>query len=259
MGTRLTDRDLRILQALATHRVMTTPQVGIVFFHGPYSRVAQRRMLALARKGLVRRFLPPHLEVRPPSHWTLSATGARTLAEALGTASNELEPHSRTDDRLFRSTQLRHTVGVTQTWVDLTVNARKLRGTSVQKWWPEHRCRHAWGNRVRPDAYLRWKQGDTVVDTFLEYDTGTEPHPRLAEKLDRYYLLAQSSGLTSTVLFVVPSTRRLTAMCRNLAAPSSVSAHVTTHEQLTHPGPARPIWRQLGDPTHSVRTLADLG
>lgn len=258
MGTRLTDRDLRILRALATHRVMTTPQIGAVFFHGSCTRLAQRRLLTLAKEGLLRRFLPPNLATRPPYHWTLSHTGARTLADALGTTPHALGHRHGTDDRLFRSAQLGHTVGVTQTWVELTVTARKSRRASLQQWWPERRCREAWGDRVRPDAYLRWQQDGRPLDAFLEYDTGTEPHSRLADKLLRYHYLAQTSGIASTVLFLVPSPRRMSAMCRNLTPESSVRAHVTTHEQLSSPGPDRPIWRQLADPTHSVRTLADL-
>ena len=60
------------------------------------------------------------------------------------------------------------------------------------------------------------------------------------------------------MLFLVPSPRRMSAMCRNLTPESSVRAPVATHHQLSSPGPDRPIWRQLADPTHSVRTLAEL-
>lgn len=258
MSTRTTERDLRILQALATHRVMTTPQIGAVFFRGSCTRVAQRRLLTLAKQGLLRRFLPPNLATRPPYHWTLSHTGTRTLAEALDTTPHALGHHHGTDDRLFRSAQLGHTIGVTQTWVELTVTARRSRRTHLRQWWPEGRCREAWGDRVRPDAYLRWEQDGQVLDAFVEYDTGTESHSRLADKLVRYHSLAQSSGLISTVLFLVPSAKRMSAMCRNLTPESSVRAHVATHSQLSSPGPDRPIWRQLADPTHSVRTLAEL-
>ncbi|GAA1467601.1 hypothetical protein GCM10009603_56470 [Nocardiopsis exhalans] len=135
--------------------------------------------------------------------------------------------------------------------MELTVTASRSRRADLRQWRPEGRCREAWGDRVRPDATCAGNKDGQVLDAFVEYDTGTEPHSRLADKLVRYHFPAQSSGLPSTVLFLVPSARRMSAMCRNLTPESSVRARVATHNQLSSPGPDRPTWRQLADPAQA--------
>ncbi|WP_227015380.1 MULTISPECIES: replication-relaxation family protein [Nocardiopsis] len=209
MGTTsLTERDLRILHVLHTHRVLTTPQLGELFFSGTSSRAAQRRLLRLAADGFTDRFLPPHTHARVPYHWILGKEGAHTLADRWGTTMEEIGYRAQTHRDLRLSSQLDHVTGLAQTYVGFASGARATQGAVLQRWWFEARCRTTWGHHVRPDGYLRWHQNGTTLDAFMEYDTGTEPLSRVETKVSRYRDLAEETNLPSPVLFVVTTPGR---------------------------------------------------
>lgn len=256
----LTERDLRILETLRAHRVLTTPQVGELFFYGRSARVAQRRLLILAVDDLVHRFLPPGAGRHVPNHWALGAEGASVLAPRLGVPVDEVGYRATAQRHLRLSSQLGHAVGLSQTYVSFVTSARKTPGAKIQRWWPESECRVNWGRHVRPDGYLRWSHGDKVLDVFVEYDTGSETLSRVTGKVSRYRSLAEETGICSPVLFVVPGPGRADNLCRMLGAGSTwVPVYVTTLEQLMDPGPTRPIWRKAGDRTHTLHELAEIG
>jgi hypothetical protein len=255
---RLTERDLRILDTLHLHRVLTTPQIGELFFSGTTSRAAQRRLLGFAENDLADRFTPRHPGWNAPHHWTLGPEGARVVATRLGLTPKQIGYRPDTHLRLRASTRLGHATGLAQTYVRFATTARATPGATLQRWWSEARCSTAWGHRVCPDGYLRWHQDGTTLDAFVEYDTGTEPLVRLTEKISRYRDLAVETRLATPVLFVVPGPRRLTSLCRVLDGGPRVPVHVTTHARLAYPGPTRPVWRRAGDPACNVRPLIDL-
>lgn len=66
-----------------------------------------------------------------------------------------------------------------------------------------------------------------TVDFFLEYDTGTEPLPRLIDKLSGYASLATAGGPAGPVLFQLPGARREAGLHRFLAH-SPVPVETTT-------------------------------
>jgi hypothetical protein len=255
----LTERDTRIFRALHTHRVLTTPQIGELFFNGTYSRAAQRRLLKLAERDTVDRFVPRQGHWNAPYHWTLALEGARILAGRQGLTPQQIGYRPDAQRRMRISSQLPHTTGLAQSYVAFATNARATQGVSLQRWWSQALCRVNWGRHVRPDAYLRWRQNDTDVDAFIEYDTGTEPLARVAAKISRYRDLAEETQLRSPVLFIVTGPKRLTNLCRVLDVGGGwVPVHVTTLDQLTYPGPARPIWRRAGDPACTLRSMIEL-
>ncbi|MGQ4270058.1 replication-relaxation family protein [Nocardiopsis changdeensis] len=256
MSITITERDLRILAALHDHRVMTTPQLGALFFSGGGVRAVQRRLKTLADHQQIERFTPRAARWTMPHHWILGRRGTRTLAAHRG-----IDPRRIAHPRHLRTSPLiDHITGLAQTYVSFTIAARTTPGARLERWWTEARCRRAWiADGIRPDGYLRWRQNGTVLDAFVEYDTRTEALRVLGEKLDRYRDLALRTGLRSTVLFVVPTPGRLSSVCTTLPAPGPwVQIHVTTPDLLTAPGPAAPIWRTTGDATCHLRTLADL-
>ena len=237
---------------------MTTPQLGELFFTGKTSRVAQRRLQHLFELRLVDRFQPPSVVWGIPWHWTLSAAGAKVLAQAQGMPVERLGHPSRLADRLRRSPQLGHAVGLSLTYVAFSMAARATSGAKIERWWPTGRCKLEWGHHVRPDGYVRWRQRDRMIDAFIEYDTGTESHRRLIDKIARYRALAEASQLASTVLFVVPSTRRMSNLCLGASPGPHVRVHVTTERQLAYEGPTRAVWREVGDANCTLRTLTEL-
>ncbi|WP_051944380.1 hypothetical protein [Streptacidiphilus rugosus] len=93
---------------------------------------------------------------------------------------------------------------------------------------------------------------------------GTEPHARLAAKLDAYADAAPALGGRPLILFTVPAVRREAHLHQHLAThPALDTVDVaTTARDYTHPGgpahhPTNQVWLRLGRPAHRQR-LADL-
>ncbi|WP_304454782.1 replication-relaxation family protein [Nocardiopsis sp. YSL2] len=81
-------------------------------------------------------------------------------------------------------------------------------GARLRKWYGERECESRWGRHIRPDAYVRWKQGDVAMDPFVEYDTGSESLTQLQREMPGYARLARESGLPSIVLVLFHSDQR---------------------------------------------------
>ena len=143
---------------------------------------------------------------------------------------------------------------------------RQRRPAALECWWGERRCAAAWGDHARPDGYGRWAgqvpgQPAAVTDFFLEYDTGTESLTPAVGKLAGYAALAARTGITTPVLFRLPSPRREAALHARLAGPpppgirDAASAAqipgvpVATAAPGTSPhGPAGAAWLPAGAP-----------
>lgn len=80
LARHLTERDLKIAEALFEHRSLTTDQLVVLFFSS--RRRAQDRLLFLHRHGLVDRFYPagPFGLGKPAAHWLLDDAGAVLVA-----------------------------------------------------------------------------------------------------------------------------------------------------------------------------------
>ena len=84
-------------------------------------------------------------------------------------------------------------------------------------WWSERRATAAFGAIVRPDGYGEWVQHGRRVGFFLELDRGTEPLPRLVDKLTGYAHLTEL-GTGHPVLILLPTTTRETHLHEYLRA-----------------------------------------
>lgn len=255
---RATPRDYAILDALHTHRVLTTHQAAALFFDSPDSRRARTRLLQLYRLSAVNRFRPTTGVGSAPWHWILAPVGAHALAHRRGIPFARLRWRHDHALAIAHSTRLSHTTGTTDCLVAFTLAARAIPDAHVETWWGETRCAAEWGRHIRPDAYLRWRERGTVVDAFIEYDTGTEPLARVAAKLPGYAALAHTSAITTPLLLITSGSARERHLADHLApaAPDTVPVHLTTTRQLRDPGPAMAIWRSAADPGR--RRLADL-
>ncbi|WP_067964098.1 replication-relaxation family protein [Nocardiopsis trehalosi] len=258
LAARLTDRDRVLLQALHTHRVMTTTQVGRLLFSGPHARNARRRLLLLHRLHAIVRFRPLAATGSAPAHWVLAPAGAHVLAQHHGTTVKDLGYTYATAIGVAASSRLRHIVGLTGCYVAFAHAARTTPGAELQRWRGETESARRWGRYIRPDAYLRWKQNGVVLDAFLEYDNGTETLARVEDKIAGYADLASATGLPSRLLFVAPGHTRERNLARTLDAhhTAEVPIHLSTHALLDGPGPARTVWRGTRDDTR--KRLADL-
>ena len=224
LAARLTARDRWLLRMLHEHRVLTTTQITQLAFgttraatarlltlyqlprHRPVPAPGPRRVRAAAlrpRRGRRRTSSPPRTASPPPS----SATAATAPWPSPCPPSSPTPP------------------APTAFFTALAAAARASAGhAALTCWWSERRCAASWGDLARPDGYGRWPSSTpgraaVTADFFLEYDTGTENLPRLVAKLTGYRDLAARTGITTPVLFWLPTARREAALRARLASP----------------------------------------
>lgn len=244
---RLMPRDLWLLDLLADHQTLTTGQVTALAFPTPAK--AYRRLRLLHDRGVLDRF---RYAVRPGSQawrWTLAPTGAALVAARRGQPIPRPAAVRARTDRIATSPRLDHLLGVNEVFCELAAHARHHPGTLLAAWWSEQRATRATGGLAHPDGGGVWQSGRRRVAFWLEYDTGTEPLPRLVDKLTGYARLA-TTDLARPVLFWLPNPAReehLRAQLRRTDTPVTVA---TTNPDYAdgHGGPAGPVWHVEGHP-----------
>ncbi|MHB1800180.1 MAG: replication-relaxation family protein [Actinomycetes bacterium] len=254
----LTDRDRWLLDVLAEHQVLTTGQLTALAF--PRSDVAQRRLLKLARLGVLDRFRWHVPRGSQSWHYTLGIVGETLVAAARGVEAPRPAQHRARIIRLATNPRLPHLLGVNELFTSLAAHARTHPGTGLDAWWSEQHCARRCAPFAHPDGYGRWTDGTRSLRFFLEYDTGTEPLTRVTAKLPGYADLATAGGPSCPVLLWLPTARREANLHAALAAPPPNVTVVTTSAELADAlgcGPAGPIW--LAHAGQHRRSLADLG
>jgi hypothetical protein len=274
LAARLTARDRWLLRMICEHRVLTTAQVTQLAFGT--GRAALARLTTLYRYRAVDRFRPLAPAGSSPLHFILDEAGAMLLAAEDGITVADLGYRRDRSAAIALSARLAHDTGANGIFTALAAAARASGGRqALECWWGERRCAAAWGESARPDGYGRWSeqlpgQPPGVVDFFLEYDAGTEPLTRVTAKLAGYAALAARTGITTPVLFWLPSAGREAALRDRLAGPpppgirDAASAAqipgvpVATAAPGTSPdGPAGAAWLPAASPGPRLR-LAQL-
>lgn len=207
----LTDRDLRLLDWLYDHQVLSTAQVAAALFNR--YPPAQERMLRLYRLRLLERFRSAHLPT-PGWHHILDRAGVETVAALRGDAVPRAADMAAQRRRIAVSPNLPHLLGVNQFFVDLIAYARRRPSAALVRWWSERQCAAPlrFGTvsmyRVRADGHGIYEEDGRRVAFFLEYDRGTESVPVLVEKARRYAQLVTEGGPAWPVLFSLPDRGR---------------------------------------------------
>jgi hypothetical protein len=256
--SRLTSRDRTIIDWLDRHGVLTTAQLTAALFSSPIT--ASHRLAKLRAIGVVDRFHHPS----PgggfgPWHWVIGALGARVAAANRGTTPPTPRALQARHDKLTASPTLTHLLGTNQFFIDLYAHTRSHPHTQLVRWWSEHDTTRRYHARIHPDGHGLWRDHNTVVGLFVEYDRGTEDLWRLVRKLAAYDQIAAEGGACYPVLFWLHSARREAGLHdefarRRPAAPVPVATAV---RHPAGPGPAGPVWALIGDP-EPRRTLAEL-
>jgi hypothetical protein len=258
--SRLTDRDLQLLDWLADHQVLTTPQIDHALFGSP--RFTQRRLLTLHRAGLVDRFRA----LRPgggsyPWHHVLAPLGAQLIAATRDQPPPRRAETTRRIRRIATSRTLDHLLGVNQFFTDLAGHARTHPGAALERWWPETRCAAPGAfapgliSPVRPDGHGIYREHDRRVAFYLEHDTGSTSLDILAGKAIGYATHVAKGGPAWPLLFWLPSQTRESHL-RHLLRDALFSLPVATAARRSADGnctPADPVWRALpaaGQPGH---------
>lgn len=240
------------------------------------ANTCQHRLSRLHRLLLVGRFrlparaaaeLHPHrLVISSGGHlpsteygYVLDAVGAQVLAaDRTDLGGEPRRVRWRTEQALAIATnpRLGHTLGVNQTFVELTAAARSMPGAGPVTWWGEAYCHAQFEGLVNPDGIGVWQQHDRRVLFALEYDRGTETLTRLAGKLDGYLLLETALGGPFWLLISVPGPRR------EAGARALLSRHglaVATTSRTRSAGPAAAVWAPVPANRHGQRLrLIDL-
>ncbi|MFI6320999.1 replication-relaxation family protein [Nonomuraea sp. NPDC050556] len=219
LAARLTDRDRQLLHIIQEQRVLTLAQLALMFFDN--EDLARKRLRTLHDLGLLERFRPrlPMGMGTAPYHYVIGPAGAAVLSAQNEGALSTADYQAAQTLAISQSQRLAHTIGVNGFGAALRGLARRSTTAELLQWWPESRCRPMWGDIVRPDAYGRWRENGLTFDFFLEYDTGSESLGRVAGKLADYQALAESTGLTTVVLFSLHSRQREANLRRKLTDP----------------------------------------
>ncbi|WP_219419865.1 replication-relaxation family protein [Pseudonocardia nigra] len=279
---RITPRDRWIIRMLHEHTVLTTTQLARLGFAS--LRAAQLRLRTLHTLHVVDRWQPFLTSGSAPMHHVLGPLGVRILAAEEGI---DLAQLGYRRDRALAHTHrltLAHDVGVNTFFTDLATHPH----LTLTAWWSAGRCGRYFGHHAHPDGYatLRTRdprgarpagrathnntsrpEGGAVGEWefFLEYDTGTEPHPKLAAKLAHYQRLAAATGIATPLLIWITRPRRepnarhaLAGAHSRLAHPHLVPVFTATPQPSGHPDdrtPAGHVWL----PLHPAHTPGRIG
>ncbi|GAA5151768.1 hypothetical protein GCM10023321_19370 [Pseudonocardia eucalypti] len=256
--------------------MLTTDQIAALEFGS--LRRAQHRMAELYELGVVWRFRYPLLGGgSQPWRYTLGYAGARMMTATRGEDPPSPRTHQTRLERLAASPKLGHLLGVNDFFTQLASHARRAalrapntwRGEGLCRWLSEQQvCTHyektflrnphggfnqpGSGLRMRPDGYGCWRARGIALAFYLEYDTGTEPLSRVAEKIERYVGRddAEAELLEGVILFSLHSTRREQGLRAELARlPPTIMPIATTARDYGDPaGPAGPVWLLANPP-----------
>lgn len=240
----ITERDQRICADLFEHRILTTIQLYELHFR-TYPR-ARKRLLELYQLGLVWRSRPPKHPGSFPWHYVLDEAGALVVAASRGIELSELRFRFDKALGMLDSHRLRHLRDTNGFFTRLAHACRTSdRGYHLAEWWGERTCAERWQGLVRPDGLGRMEgpQGSSVTFA-LELDRGTESRDRLAEKLERYLLIASGPDALEAVLFCFTSAEREQSAREVLGRPGVPVA--TTSLERHRADPLGPVWRPVG-------------
>ncbi|MFD4636906.1 replication-relaxation family protein [Lentzea sp. NPDC058436] len=266
LSTRLTPRDRWIISMLWEHRVLTSEQITSVAF--PSYRSGRQRLRELYLWGVIDRFQPFTPVGSAPMHYVLAPAGAAALASQHGLEVKDLGYRHDRAVGIAHSLRLAHTVGVNEWFVGLIGDALRLGEFAVDAWWSEVRCTRLFGDLTRPDGYGRLVRGAVHTEFFLEFDLGTEPLTKVVGKLVGYSALAESTGISTPLLFWFPIARReanarkqLLAAWRGLDNPDAVPVSTAAANLLDpsdEPSPANAVWLSLDNRSARRSALHDV-
>jgi hypothetical protein len=239
----LTERDQRICIDLFEHRILTTIQLYELHFR-TYPR-ARTRLLELYRLGLIWRTRPPKHPGSFPWHYTLDEPGALVVAASWGIEPAELGFRFDKVLGILDSHRLRHLRETNGFFTRLAHACRTSeQAYSLAEWWGERTSVERWQGLVRPDGLGRIEGPEGSMSFALELDRGTESRDQLAEKLERYGLIASGPDTPEAVLFCFTTTEREHSAREVLGHPGVSVA--TTSLERHRADPLGPVWRPVG-------------
>jgi hypothetical protein len=244
-GIVLQDRDRHLLAELDAMRIIDREQAQVV---GGFDSVRRtnRRLLALTRAGLLRRFFTGTFASGRKAVYTLSPRGAELVQARSGGV-------ARPADRLVLGDRfIDHQSAVNAVY--LAVRYRPAPGVRLARAL-FFRRELAEGIALKPDGYFEVQAGQQLRAMFLEVDLGTEPLSVWQQKTARYLQLALSGEFQRRfrqaqfrVLVAASSDRRLCHVRAAVARQTDKIFWFATLDSINREGAWSPIWlRPVGE------------
>jgi len=244
LAPRLTERDFQIIDALDRFGVMTTTQIGAVWFPSPSA--AHLRLGALTGMGVLAR---TRLDGSGAWRYTLDWIG-----QAIRALRGDTRPPSRANaewevQRKFLSPNRAHDHGTVEAVAALHLACHRSGNARITEWLSETEASHEFQG-LRPDAAFTLETSDwRRLTAWYEHDTGTETLARLTAKIDAYH--HRRSPL-------LPYNRKVLIAVSTPARARSLAHLVTDTGDLTvavGPHPLVPPWR--GDWASATHLLTE--
>lgn len=270
---KLQPRDQVILDLLAEHQTLSTPQITAILFTSTVR--AKGRLYTLRAQGWVDCFGRNLAGHRLDRHWLLGPLGERWAAAGQGRAPRSPRMLARRMEEIAASPNILHDDGQRQVFVDLlrvarasptgppgpyglehAQDAEPLIRRRLARWWSPARTASHFAQRLHPDGHGVWEEHDLItghtlqVPFLLEYDRGTEVLETLVDKLSKYEHLLQR-GESHTVLFWLESglrERHLQQRLADIRIPAGLTVATTSSAAAAADplGPAGGIWWLAG-------------
>ncbi|GAA2662919.1 replication-relaxation family protein [Streptomyces vastus] len=257
LARRLTDRDLWLVRMLHEHRVLTTHQITRLAFTS--LRSAQRRLRTLHQHAVLDSFRPLTASGSAPEHYTLGPAGAALLAAHAGLDVAALGWRPTATGRIAYSPSLGHDLGVNELLTHLAARAHTRPEAQLALWLSERSAARRWGDIIRPDAYAHYRDDGHLLPFFLEYDTGSQPLPRVEAKLAAYAAFTLATSTSPALLIHTRTASRDQALRHRLTgAARELGLRVATSSaDFTTTNPWGPWWAPL-EPGARRTTLTHL-
>ena len=228
----LSDRDMEVLESIATNRFLTSHQIRRLHFADHTTSAAAIRSTNRALAKLAGLGLVAHLDRRiggvrsgSGSHvWTLTEVGSRLLRST--GEFDELPARLRAHEPTL--TFLEHTLAVAEVCVALTEAERGGEFTVIEllrepECWRAYSARHGGVAQLKPDLYLVTTSGEYEDHWFLEIDRCTEPPSRIVRACQKYESYRQTGaerkriGIFPAVVWVTPDAKRCATLRSHIA------------------------------------------
>jgi hypothetical protein len=236
--SQLSERDLAVLEAVATNRFLTSHQIRRSHFADHATNAAAIRSTNRALARLADYSLIAHLQRRvggvragSGSHvWTLSEAGARLLRITTGAEGlpARLRAHEPT------TSFLEHTLAVAEVCLRLSEAARGGEFSVIEllrepECWRAYSSRHGGVTQLKPDLSLVTACGKYEDHWFLEIDRATEPPSRVVRACQKYEAYRQTGaekkriGVFPGVVWITPDAKRAAALEAHIAGTPGLS------------------------------------
>jgi hypothetical protein len=236
----LTDRDCRLIAAVADFGILTRAQIASHLAFGSVTRV-NAVLLRLVRHGYLTRRLQPTVFGTRRQTYIVGLRGLELLA-----GSRVLQSNARRGWREVSDLFVEHRLLVND--VRLAFEHASMEGYHLRTWKGEAELK-ALNLGLIPDGYADYDLDGKSYAVFIEADNGTETLGRWRQKVANYLDLAYSGRYQSAlgrqyfrVLVTVPSLGRLQSVLSQVARQTDRLFWLTTVRTLAECGPFAAIW-----------------